>query len=72
MDLTLPFGLWSAPKVFSAVADVFQRVILNRDVDYIFHYVDDFIVLGRTIEEYQHSLVMLEDSWQLGASDGAK
>ena len=45
-DTRLPFGLRSAPKIFTAVADGLEWVVRRRGVREIFHYLDDFIVLG--------------------------
>ena len=42
----LPFGLRSAPKIFTAVADALEWCIHQRGVDGIFHYLDDFLVMG--------------------------
>ena len=47
LDKTLPFGLRSAPKVFNAVADALQWVLQQRGVACIYHYLDDFITLGK-------------------------
>jgi hypothetical protein len=46
IDGTLPFGLRSAPLVFSAVADALEWVVRTRGVHNIFHYIDDFIIIG--------------------------
>ena len=46
VDRVLPFGLWSAPKVFTAVADALQCVMGYRGVSAINHYLDDFITMG--------------------------
>ena len=47
VDLVLPFGLRSAPFIFTAVADVIQwSLIYNHGVDFLRHYLDDFITLG--------------------------
>ena len=47
-DCMLPFGLRSAPKLFTAVADALEWVIRNQGgVTSVAHYLDDFIVLGR-------------------------
>ena len=59
MDLRLPFGLRSAPKIFSAVADTFQWVLLARGV---FHYVDDFVIVGRTKGECKRALDVMEET----------
>ena len=45
-DTKLPFGLRSAPKIFNAVADGLEWCIRQRGVQCIFHYLDDYIVLG--------------------------
>ena len=45
VDGMLPFGLRSAPKLFSAVADALEWCIA-QGVQHVFHYLDDFVVLG--------------------------
>ena len=47
VDGMLPFGLRSAPKVFTAVADALEWVIRQRGVTVVDHYLDDFVTLGR-------------------------
>lgn len=42
----LPFGLCSAPKVFNAVVDALEWCVAEQGIEHIFHYLDDFIVLG--------------------------
>ena len=47
-DCMLPFGLRSAPKLFTAVADALEWVIHKQGgVTSVAHYLDDFIILGR-------------------------
>ena len=46
MDCQLPFGLRSAPKIFTAVADAIEWFIRKRGVRFIEHYLDDYIVFG--------------------------
>ena len=46
IDAVLPFGLRSAPIIFSAVAEALEWIIRNGGVELIFHYIDDFVVLG--------------------------
>ena len=46
VDPMLPFGLSSAPKIFNAVADALEWCIRAHGVQHIFHYLDDFIVIG--------------------------
>ena len=51
VDTALPFGLRSAPKIFSAVADAFQWALTQGGVSLVCHYIDDFAVLGKTEQE---------------------
>jgi len=46
VDKTLPFGLRSAPLIFTAVADALQWAMEERGVTFTEHYIDDFITLG--------------------------
>lgn len=47
IDKTLPFGLRSAPLIFTAVGDGIEWAMRKGGVQCVFHYVDDFITLGR-------------------------
>ena len=46
VDGMLPFGLRSAPKIFTAIADALEWCIAQQGEQNIFHYLDDFLVLG--------------------------
>lgn len=47
VDLALPFGLRSAPFIFSAVADMVEWILLHTcGVSDLLHYLDDFITAG--------------------------
>ena len=46
LDKVLSFGLRSAPLIFSAIGDVIEWTTRQKGVDLVFHYVDDFIVIG--------------------------
>lgn len=46
VDGALPFGLRSAPKTFTAVADALQWVMHQNGVTVVDHYLDDFITMG--------------------------
>ena len=46
IDAMLPFGLRSAPKIFNAVADALEWCVIKEGVSYVYHYLDDFAVLG--------------------------
>ena len=47
VDKVLPFGLRSAPLIFSAVADALQWILRQKGVSFVEHYLDDFITLGK-------------------------
>ena len=46
IDSALPFGLRSAPKVFSAVADAIEWILKKHGVRHTLHYLDDYMVFG--------------------------
>ena len=46
IDTTLPFGLRSAPKIFTAVADAAEWIAKQQGVTTILHYLDDYLVIG--------------------------
>ena len=46
VDVALPFGLRSAPKIFSAFADALAWVLWSRGIRWQLHYLDDFLFLG--------------------------
>ena len=46
VDTALPFGLRSAPKIFSAVADALLWVMCQEGVQSAIHYLDDFLFVG--------------------------
>ena len=45
-DRALPFGLRSAPKIFSALTDAMMWILWNRGIVMAVHYLDDFLLLG--------------------------
>ena len=42
----LPFGLRSALKIFKTVANALEWCISKEGADSVYHYLDDYIVLG--------------------------
>ena len=42
LDTTLPFGLRSAPKIFTALADALEWIL---GMDWLMHYLDDYLTL---------------------------
>ena len=60
VDAVLPFGLRSAPKIFNTVADALEWVVRRDGVREVFHYLDDFLVLGHpNSAECGHNLAKL-------------
>ena len=47
-DGALPFGLRSAPKKFSAVADALQWILTKKGIKKLLHYLDDFIFVSKS------------------------
>ena len=45
VDLHLPFGLCSAPKIFTAFADVVAWALHATGIRYLIHYLDDFLIV---------------------------
>ena len=43
IDTALPFGLRSAPKIFTALADTIEWIAKNNGIQFIIH---DFLLLG--------------------------
>jgi hypothetical protein len=46
VDRALPFGLRSAPKIFSAIADFLSWILHWEGVLLLIHYLDDFLFFG--------------------------
>lgn len=45
-DCFLPFDLRSAPRIFTAVTDALQWVMVDSGISMVEHYLDDFGTLG--------------------------
>ena len=46
IDQMLPFGLRSAPKLFSAVADALQWILHKKGIAKSLHYLDDYVIVA--------------------------
>ena len=46
IDIVLPFGLRSVPKIFTALADTLEWIVRRNGVRFIIHYLDDFLLVG--------------------------
>ena len=67
-DTTLPFGLRSAPLIFSAIANALEWITRQRGVEHVYHYIDDFVLVGppdspRCLHDYRTLVATCE---QLG------
>ena len=61
VDAMLPFGLRSAPKIFTAVADGLEWCARQQGARSIDHYLDDFIIIGPpTTDDCANALSILE------------
>ena len=47
----LRFGLQSALKIFSALADGLQWILAQNGITHLLHYLDDFIFVAASMEE---------------------
>lgn len=59
IDKVLPFGLRSAPKIFSAVADAIQWILYLNGVDNIIHYLDDYVLVAKDREQADYQKAQL-------------
>jgi len=68
IDKALPFGLRSAPLIFSAVADALLWIMERRGVSWAIHYVDDFLTIGgpHSNECHQNMAIMHDTCAQAG------
>ena len=46
INICLPFGLWSASKLFNTLADLLARIAEQQGVSLSLHYLDDFFTMG--------------------------
>ena len=64
-----PFGLRSAPKIFTAVADALDWCLWQSGVTHIDHYLDDYITMGApATNECQYNLSLILDKCELSVS----
>lgn len=66
VDTALPFGLRSAPLLFTVLADMAQWVMEQRGVTWVAHYIDNFITLGTAAECRENMQRMRETLRELG------
>lgn len=47
VDAALPFGLRSAPKIFTSVADALEWCLRLEGLQQVYHYLDDFLIMAQ-------------------------
>jgi hypothetical protein len=55
-DLSLPFGMKSSPGIWERFATLAEWVVRGNGVEAILHYVDDYLIGGRSAAECQAAL----------------
>ena len=64
INTVLPFGLRSAPKIFTALADALQWIICKQGATLVAHYLDDSITLGKPgTSDGAHNQTMIALHW---------
>ena len=51
VDTALPFGLRSAQKIFTSLADALEWVVRQTGVKVVLHYLDEFLLVGEPASE---------------------
>jgi len=59
IDKMLPFGLHSAPIIFSAVADALQWILIKQGIPKLLHYLDDFILVTKSLSKAEEQKQLL-------------
>lgn len=66
VDGTLPFGLRSAPLLFTALGDAIEWIATKKGAAWLRHYVDDFVAVGRAgTSECVDSMKAFKETCQL-------
>ena len=55
IDRVLSFGLRSTPKMFSALADAAQWMMVQQGISDVLHYLDDFALVAPDVGSAQHA-----------------
>ncbi len=68
VDGTLPFGLRSAPLLFSTLGDAIEWMATRKGAAWLRHYLDDFVAVGRkgTVDCERAMLIFKEVCGRLG------
>ena len=57
VDTALPFSLHSAPKIFTTLANAAEWMVRQQGVEFVIHYLDDFLVIT-AVHEHQGNHAM--------------
>ena len=68
VDRMLPFGLLSAPKIFSVVADALQWMLSQRGISNLLHYLDDFIFVAASMDQAMSQKSIVVDGFSIWES----
>ena len=68
IDPMLPFGLSSAPKIFNAVADALHWHLHQAGIQFLHHYLDDYIIIAPSHSEQcsENLQLLLRECQRLG------
>ena len=58
MDAALPFGLRSAPKIFTALTDALEWMVQQHGAQYMWHYLNDLFNCGAASSQECHLLLV--------------
>ena len=62
VDLVLPFGLRSSPKLFNDFADGLEYIMKNRGASSIVHYLDDFFTCDTDLDQCRKNLDIMSSA----------
>ncbi len=63
VDGALPFGLRSAPLLFTALGDAVEWVAQRKGAQWIKHYIDDFVMVGRSgTDQCERALAVFKET----------
>jgi len=51
INICLPFGLHSAPKLFNVLADLLTWILQQKGVSPVIHYLNDFLTMGPALSD---------------------
>ena len=70
IDIRLPFGLQSAPKLFNILADLLSWILERKGITPLIYYLDDFLTMGQANSTacHNHITIIKEACQDLGIS----